>query len=163
MFKVVCCRIVVWGKGLNRWTRRHNLNNLGKGPQDNATTQINQLYTFLCQARRFSKSIPVYLFVKRLGQEDFQNCLIIFLLVTMAIRDLHGINFFEQFWKGITTRNILVEFHAMQWPCNLGDAVWCLIKWARNMRNSAFPQYFQMLLIWTFEFPDDNFFKADKT
>ena len=48
------------------WLKGYNLNNLGRGPLDEATDQIPKTWAFWFQSRRLFKGFP-YVYVKHVG------------------------------------------------------------------------------------------------
>ena len=46
------------------WPKGYNLNNLGRGPLDEATDQISKTWAFWFQSRRFLNVFPMLVYVK---------------------------------------------------------------------------------------------------
>ena len=85
------------------WPQGHNLNNLGRALSDDVACQIYKPSALRFRRRRFLK---------------------FFLSVAMATRVLHGMEFFEQFWKAFMQGTFLLTFNWI-WASGLGgEVVW---------------------------------------
>ena len=49
------------------WPKGYNLNNLSKGPLDEATDQISKTWEFWFQSIRYLKVFPMLVYVKHVG------------------------------------------------------------------------------------------------